>query len=66
MSAQCPHIFTRLTGTFYKKFRKETRALLEGIPKIGESVAKIAGKAEGSIKGFFLPGGLFRTSDSII
>jgi 1-deoxy-D-xylulose-5-phosphate synthase len=49
-----------LTGTFFKKLRKETRAFIEGIPKIGESVAKIAGKAEGSLKGFFLPGGLFQ------
>lgn len=48
-----------LTGTFYKKFKKETKAILEGIPKIGEAVAKIAEKAEGSMKGFFLPGGLF-------
>ncbi len=48
-----------LTGTFYKKFKKETKAFLEGIPKIGETVAKIAQKAEGSMKGFFLPGGLF-------
>ncbi len=48
-----------LTGTFYKKLKKETKAFLEGIPKIGESVAKIAEKAEGSLKGFFLPGGLF-------
>lgn len=48
-----------LTGSFFKKFKKDTKALIEGIPKIGESVAKIAEKAEGSIKGFFLPGGLF-------
>jgi 1-deoxy-D-xylulose-5-phosphate synthase len=48
-----------LTGTFYQKFKKETKAILEGIPKIGESVAKIAHRAEGSLKGFFLPGGLF-------
>jgi len=48
-----------LTGTFFKKFKKETKAILEGIPRIGESVAKIAERAEGSIKGFFLPGGLF-------
>jgi 1-deoxy-D-xylulose-5-phosphate synthase len=48
-----------LMGTFYKKFKKETKALLENIPKIGETVAKIAQKAEGSMKGFFLPGGLF-------
>lgn len=48
-----------LTSTFYKKFKKETKAILEGIPKIGGAVAKIAEKAEGSMKGFFLPGGLF-------
>ncbi|MBF0329019.1 MAG: 1-deoxy-D-xylulose-5-phosphate synthase [Nitrospirae bacterium] len=48
-----------LTGTFFKRFRKETKALLEGIPKIGGTVTKIAEKAEGSLKGFFTPGGLF-------
>ncbi|MCE5193899.1 MAG: 1-deoxy-D-xylulose-5-phosphate synthase [Nitrospiraceae bacterium] len=48
-----------LTSSAYQKFRKETKALLEGIPKIGGSVAKIAERAEGSLKGFFLPGGLF-------
>ncbi|HAK89237.1 MAG TPA: 1-deoxy-D-xylulose-5-phosphate synthase [Nitrospiraceae bacterium] len=48
-----------ITSSFFQKFRKETKALLEGIPKIGESVAKIAQRAEGSLKGFFLPGGLF-------
>ncbi len=48
-----------LTGVFYQRFRKETKALLEGIPGIGGSVAKIAQRAEGSLKGFFLPGGLF-------
>lgn len=48
-----------LTSTFYKRFKKETKAIIEGIPKIGRSVAKIAEKAEGSMKGFFLPGGLF-------
>lgn len=48
-----------LTGSFFKRFKRDTKALIEGIPRIGESVAKIAEKAEGSIKGFFLPGGLF-------
>ncbi|MFA5353477.1 MAG: 1-deoxy-D-xylulose-5-phosphate synthase, partial [Thermodesulfovibrionales bacterium] len=48
-----------LTGTFYKRFKRETKAILEGIPRIGGSVAKIAERAEGSIKGFFLPGGHF-------
>ena len=48
-----------LTGTFYKKLKKETNTLLKGIPKIGESVARIAHRTESSLKGFFLPGGLF-------
>ena len=60
VGAMSTYLHKVLTGTFYKKFRQETRALLEGIPKIGESVAKIAGRAEGSLKGFFLPGGLFQ------
>ncbi len=60
VGAMSTYLHKVLTGTFYKKFRQETRALLEGIPRIGESVAKIAGKAEGSLKGFFLPGGLFQ------
>ncbi len=47
------------TGSFYKKIKKETKALLEGIPRIGGTVTKIAERAEGSLKGFFLPGGLF-------
>lgn len=48
-----------LTSTFYKRFKRETKALLEGLPKIGQSVVRIARRAEGSMKGFFLPGGLF-------
>jgi len=47
------------TGAFFKKIKRETKALLEGIPKIGGTVTRIAERAEGSIKGFFLPGGLF-------
>ncbi|MBN2654983.1 MAG: 1-deoxy-D-xylulose-5-phosphate synthase [Nitrospirae bacterium] len=48
-----------LTSDFYKKFRKETKLFLEQIPRIGESVAKIAQRAEGSLKGFILPGAFF-------
>lgn len=47
------------TGAFFKKIKRETKALLEGIPRIGGKVSKIAERAEGSLKGFFLPGGLF-------
>jgi 1-deoxy-D-xylulose-5-phosphate synthase len=49
-----------LTGTFYKRVKHETRTRLKGIPRIGKSVVKIAERAEGSFKGFFLPGGLFQ------
>lgn len=49
-----------LTGTFYKRVKHETKTRLKGIPRIGESVVKIAERAEGSFKGFFLPGGLFQ------
>lgn len=48
-----------LAGDLYRRLKKETKALIEGIPKIGEIFSKIAEKAEGSMKGFFLPGGLF-------
>jgi 1-deoxy-D-xylulose-5-phosphate synthase len=48
-----------LTGEVFQRFKRETKALLEVLPRIGESFAKIAQRAEGSIKGFFLPGGLF-------
>ncbi|MCX8026639.1 MAG: 1-deoxy-D-xylulose-5-phosphate synthase [Thermodesulfovibrionales bacterium] len=47
------------TTTFFRKFKKETKALIEGIPKIGSTFTRLAEKAEGSLKGFFLPGGLF-------
>jgi 1-deoxy-D-xylulose-5-phosphate synthase len=48
-----------LTGEFYRRFRKETRAFLEGIPKIGGQFAKMAQKAEETLKGLILPGMLF-------
>jgi len=48
-----------LTGEFYRKFKKETKTFLEGIPKVGGQVAKIAQKAEETIKGILLPGLLF-------
>lgn len=59
VGAMSAYLHRVLTGSFFSRVRKETKAILEGIPKIGESVAKIAHRAEGSLKGFFLPGGLF-------
>src|SRR4030043_1909358 len=48
-----------LTDELYRKFKKETKSFLEGIPKVGGQVAKIAQKAEETIKGMILPGLLF-------
>jgi len=48
-----------LTGEFYRKFKKETKSFLEGIPKLGERAAKIAQRAEEMLKGLFLPGIIF-------
>ncbi|PKL51476.1 MAG: 1-deoxy-D-xylulose-5-phosphate synthase [Nitrospira bacterium HGW-Nitrospira-1] len=48
-----------LTGEFYRKFKKKTKSFLEGIPKVGGQAAKIAQKAEETIKGILLPGILF-------
>lgn len=48
-----------LTGDIYNKFKRETRLLLEGIPKLGGPVARFAEKLEESIKGLVLPGMLF-------
>ena len=48
-----------LTGEFYRRFKKETKTFLEGIPKFGSPVAKMAQKAEETLKGLILPGMLF-------
>jgi 1-deoxy-D-xylulose-5-phosphate synthase len=48
-----------LTGEFYRRFKKETKSFLEGIPKLGVPMAKMAQKFEESIKGLILPGILF-------
>jgi 1-deoxy-D-xylulose-5-phosphate synthase len=48
-----------LTGEVYQKFKKETKTLIESIPKLGSHVSRFAQKMEESLKGFFLPGMLF-------
>lgn len=48
-----------MMGDFYTKVKKETKLFLERIPRVGEPVLKIAQKAEGAVKGFFVPGLLF-------
>jgi 1-deoxy-D-xylulose-5-phosphate synthase len=58
VGAMSSYLHRVLTGSFYKKVKQETKTRLKG-SKIGESVVKIAERAEGSFKGFFLPGGIF-------
>ncbi len=48
-----------MTGALYNKFKKETKQLLEGIPGVGESMLRVAQRAEDTFKGFFAPGMLF-------
>lgn len=48
-----------LTGELFQKFKKDTRAFLEGIPRLGDRAAKMAQKTEEMLKGLFLPGVLF-------
>jgi len=48
-----------LTGEFYQKFKKETKAFIEGIPKLGGKAAKLAQKTEEMLKGIFFPGIIF-------
>ncbi len=48
-----------LTGEFYRRFKKETKSFLEGIPKLGAPMAKMAQKFEDTVKGLVLPGILF-------
>ncbi len=48
-----------LTGDLYRKFKKETKHILENMPrKIGEPFVKVAQKAEETLKGILLPPGL--------
>lgn len=48
-----------LTGNLYRKFKDETKQFLKSIPrKFSEPVAKLAEKAEETLKGIFLPPGL--------
>jgi 1-deoxy-D-xylulose-5-phosphate synthase len=48
-----------MTGEFYTRIRKETESILKNIPKLGESMLKVAKKAEESFKGLIVPGMLF-------
>ncbi len=48
-----------LTGELYRRFKKDTKSLLENIPKFGDSMSRFAQKMEEALKGFFLPGQMF-------
>ncbi len=48
-----------LSAEAYQRFKKETKFLIEQIPKVGGQVSKMAQRAEESLKGL-LPGMLFR------
>lgn len=48
-----------LTGEVYTRFKKETKHILESIPRVGGPVARFAEKLEESLKGLVLPGMLF-------
>jgi 1-deoxy-D-xylulose-5-phosphate synthase len=48
-----------MTGQFATRFRDEIKGFLKHLPGIGDSALKWAKYAEGSLKGFFLPGLLF-------
>ncbi|MEE9523760.1 MAG: 1-deoxy-D-xylulose-5-phosphate synthase [Thermodesulfovibrionales bacterium] len=48
-----------LTGDFYRRFKKDTKSLLESIPKLGDTVSKIAQRVEDSFKTMFLHGIIF-------
>ncbi len=48
-----------MTGELYQRFKKDTKAFLEGIPKLGGTAAKMAQKTEEMLKRLFLPGMLF-------
>lgn len=48
-----------LTDERYNKFKKEIKAFLENIPRLGSPVSKMAQKAEETLKGLLLPGILF-------
>src|SRR3972149_562362 len=49
----------KITGRLATRLKKETKSFLEGIPKVGSHVSKIAQKAEEMLKGLFLPGIIF-------
>ncbi len=48
-----------LTGELYRRFKRDTKSFLEGIPRVGDRMYRIAHKLEGTVKGLLLPGHIF-------
>lgn len=59
VGALSAHLNRILTGELFQKFKRDTRSLLENIPKVGGRAAKLAQKTEGLLKGLVLPGVIF-------
>ena len=59
VGALSAYLSRMMTGEFITKIKKETKLLLEHIPKVGEPFLKIAKKAEETVKGLLVPGLLF-------
>ncbi len=49
----------KMTGSDFRKLKKEMQGLLESIPAIGKDILHFARRAENSLKGFLTPGMLF-------
>ncbi|VAX34286.1 1-deoxy-D-xylulose 5-phosphate synthase [hydrothermal vent metagenome] len=48
-----------LTGELYQRFKKDTKAFLEGIPRVGDRMYRLAHKLEETVKSLLLPGHIF-------
>lgn len=59
VGAMSSYLSRLMAGDFYVKFKKETEHVLKSIPRVGESMLKMAKKAEDSFKGLIMPGMLF-------
>lgn len=48
-----------MTGELFQKFKKDTKSILENIPKLGSKAARLAQKTEEMLKRLILPGIIF-------
>ncbi|MDH4100981.1 MAG: 1-deoxy-D-xylulose-5-phosphate synthase, partial [Nitrospirota bacterium] len=59
VGAMSSYLSRMMAGDFYVKFKKETEHVLKSIPGVGESMLRMAKRAEESFKGLIMPGMLF-------